>query len=299
MGPGVGMTTVPDHGKQAATGRYWPDRKAHQHRKRAHQVFYVLAILVAVTPWFGYRYVRDAIRGDDDAVPSALRDAASAAAPAPETGTLLPVHGGPDPASAAHHMSAIRAATAAGDDAAVRAGVDAMNTASRQTMRLMDPGRAVDREAARAAVQQLPGVRAAGWIDRTRLLVVATRDDAGAEAMIDTVCRRLEPLGDTVGVVVSVQDAATSGLPREASRSCRLAPGEQVEPQPQLPLPKSASTPSTPQTDRTGVAGALPAHGEARLMPIEGDPKLTEHPEASEARNEESMRILEETTPEM
>jgi hypothetical protein len=293
------MTTLPDHGKQAATGRYWPDRKAHLHRKRAHQVFYVLAVLVAVTPWFGYRYVRDAIRGDDDAAPSALQDAASAATPADKTTAPLPVHGGPDPTSAARHMGAIRAATAAGDDAAVRAGVDAMNMASRQAMRLVDPGRAVDREAARAAVQQLPGVRAAGWIDRTRMLVVTTSVDAGAEAMIDTVCRRLEPLGDTVGVVVSVQDAATSG-PREASRSCQLAAREQVEPQPQLPLVESASTPSTSQTDRTGTASALPAHGEARLTPIEGDPKLTtEHPEASEARNEESMRILEETTPEM
>jgi hypothetical protein len=292
------MTTLPDHGKQAASGRYWPDRKAHLHRKRAHQVFYVLAVLVAVTPWFGYRYVRDAIRGDD-AAPSTSQDAASAAAPARDTGTPLPVHDGPDPASAARHMGAIRAATAAGDDAAMRAGVDAMNTASRQAMRLVDPGRAVDREAARTAVQQLPGVRAAGWIDRTRLLVVTVRGDAGAEAMIDTVCLRLEPLGDTVGVVVSVQDTASGGRPRETSRSCRLAPGERIEPQPQLPLVESASTPSTSQTGRTGTAGALPAHGEARLTPIEADPKLTEHPEASEARNEESMRILEETTPEM
>lgn len=287
------MTTLPDHGKQAATGRYWPDRKAHLHRKRAHQVFYVLAVLVAVTPWFGYRYVRDAIQGDD-AAPSALQDAASAAAPAGETGTALP---GPDQPSVARHMGAIRAATAAGDDTAMRAGVDAMNTASRQAMRLVDPGRAVDREAARAAVQQLPGVRAAGWIDRTRLLVVTARDDAGAEAMIETVCLRLEPLGDTVGVVVSVQDAAAGGRPRETSRGCRSAPWEQADPQPQLPSSVSASTPA--QTGGTGVAGAMPAHGEARLVPVEADAKPAEGSEASEARNEESMRILEETTPEM
>lgn len=290
------MTTLPDHGKQAATGRYWPDRKAHRHRKRAHQVFYVLAVLVAVTPWFGYRYVRDAIQGDD-AVPSALQGAASAAAPAGETGTALPMHVGPDQPSVAHHMGAIRAATAAGDDTAMRAGVDAMNAASRQAMRLVDPGRAVDREAARATVQQLPGVRAAGWIDRTRLLVVTARDDAGAEAMIETVCLRLEPLGDTVGVVVSVQDGATGGRPRETSRGCRSAPGEQADPQPQLPPSVSAST--TAQTGGTGVAGAMPAHGEARLVPVEADSKPAEDPEASKARNEESMRILEESTPEM
>jgi hypothetical protein len=298
MGTGVGMTTRPDHGKQAATGRYWPDRKAHVHRKRAHQVFYVLAILVAVTPWFGYRYVRDVIRGDDP-TPSALQDVASAAAPLGGIDTAMPVHGGSDSASAARHMGAIRAAAAAGNDEAMRAGVDAMNTASRQAMRLVDPGRAVDREAARAAVQQLPGVRAAGWIDRTRLLVMTAGGDASAEAMTETVCRRLEPLGDTVGVVVSVQDAATSGLPRETSRSCHSTHGEQVEPQPPS-ASASTSTPSTPpQTDGAGVAGALPAHGEARLAPVEADPKPIEQPEANDARNEESMRILEETTPEM
>lgn len=290
------MTTPPDHGKQAAVGRYWPDRKAHLHRKRAHQAFYVLAILVAVTPWFGYRYVRDAIRGDD-AKPSALQDAASAAAPAREVGTPLPAHGGPDPASVARHMGAIRAATVAGDDTAMRAGVDAMNMASRQAMRLVDPGRAVDREAARTAVQQLPGVRAAGWIDRTRLLAVTARDDVDAEAMIETVCLRLEPLGDTVGVVVSVQDVAAGGRPRETSRGCQSARGQRADPQPQLQPPVPAST--RVQTGGTGVAGALPAHGEARLAPVGGDSKPAEDPEASGARNEESMRILEETTPEM
>lgn len=289
------MTTRLDHGKQAAVGRYWPDRKAHLHRKRAHQVFYVLAMLVAVMPWFGYRYVRDAIRGDD-AAPSALQDTASAA-PTREIGTPLPAHGGPDPASVARHMGAIRAATVAGDDTAMRAGVDAMNTASRQAMRLVDPGRAVDREAARAAVQQLPGVRAAGWIDRTRLLAVTARDDVDAEAMIETVCLRLEPLGDTVGVVVSVQDAAAGGRPRETSRGCQSARGAQADQPPQSPPPVPAST--RVQTGGTGVAGALPAHGEARLAPVGADSKPAEDPEASEARNEESMRILEETTPEM
>jgi hypothetical protein len=238
--------------------------------------------------------VRDAIRGDD-AAPSALVDAASVAASAREIGTPLPAHGGPDPASIARHMGAIRAATAAGNDTAMRAGVDAMNTASRQAMRLVDPGRSVDREAARAAVQQLPGVRAAGWIDRTRLLAVTARDDVGAEAMIETVCLRLEPLGDTVGVVVSVQDAAAGGRPRETSRGCQSARGEQADPQ--LPPPVSAST--RVQTGGTGVAGALPAHGEARLAPVAADSKQAEDPEANEARNEESMRILEETTPEM
>lgn len=294
------MTTGPEHGRQAAIGRYWPDRKAHLHRKRAHQAFYVLAVLVAVTPWFGYRYVRDAIRGDDAAAP---QNAVSAPTPARRTATPLPVHGGPDPASVARHMGAIRAASAAGDDTAMRAGVDAMNTASRQAMRLVDPGRAVDREAARAAVQQLPGVRAAGWIDRTRLLVIAARGDAGAEAMIDTVCRRLEPLGDTVGVVVSVQGAAASGLPRETSGSCHSAPGEQVEPQPSsASASTSTSTPTSPTQPHpgsTGVEGALPAHGEARLAPVETEVEPAEEQEADEARNEESMRILEETTPEM
>jgi hypothetical protein len=289
------MTTRPDQGKQAATGRYWPDRKAHLHRKRAHQAFYVLAVLVAVTPWFGYRYVRDAIHGDDDAEPSALQDAASAATPAGRTAAPLPVHGGPDPASAARHMGAIRAATAAGDDAAMRAGVDAMNTASRQAMRLADPGRAVDREAARVAVQQLPGVRAAGWIDRTRLLVVTERGNVGAEAMIQTACLRLEPLGDTVGVVVSVQDAAAGGRLHEASRSCRLAPGERVDEQPQSLPPQTP----TPQTYSASSPDALPAQGDVRPAPVEPDHVPARDARAREARNEESMRILEETTPEM
>ena len=274
--------TRPDHGKQAASGRYWPDRRAHRHRKRAHQAFYVLAILVVVAPWFGYRYLRDAIHGEDPTPPS-VQNVAPAADPADATGTAMQADGVTDPATVSRYMTAIRAAAATDDQNTMRANVDAMDQASRQAMRLVDPGRAVDREAARAAVQQLPDVRAAGWIDRTRMLVVVARDDLRNEAMIETVCRRLEPVGDTVGVVVSVQGrAATSGrLPRETGRRCRLAPGERIEPQPQ----------SVPQSTATGV-DALREQVESNSAPAEDD-------SSREQRNEEACRILEETTPEM
>jgi hypothetical protein len=275
--------TPPDHGKQAVAGRYWPDRKAHKHRKRAHQVFYVLAFLVAVAPWFGYRYVREALHGDEQAPQDAVPVAAAAGA----SGTAMPAHEVPDPVSAERHMGAIRAAAVAGDDEAMHAGVDAMNTASRQAMRLIDPGRTVDREAARVAVQQLSGVRAAGWIDRTRLLVVTAGDGRAAEAMIATVCRRLEPLGDTVGVVVSVQDTAAGPL-RETSRGCRPLPGERGDPQPL----------SETQAYGDGAAEAPPARrGTVSSAPTADLPAAQDGD--AEARNEESMRILEETTPEM
>ena len=94
--------------------------------------------------------------------------------------------------------------------------------------RLADPARPIDREAARAIARALPGVRSAVWIDRGNLLVRVEGAALRTQQTIDELCYRLEPLGDTLAVVVHLQDAApTSRAGMDTlSRNCQLAPGD-------------------------------------------------------------------------
>lgn len=59
-------------------------------------------------------------------------------------------------------------------------------------------------------------------------------DEARSEATIDAVCLALEPLGDTLAVVVNVQNAAArNGDEAEAlSRNCQLEQGDRAFLQP-------------------------------------------------------------------
>ena len=88
----------------------------------------------------------------------------------------------------------------------------------------------MDRESARTAVRSVDGVRSVAWIDRENLLVIVDRNKARSYATIDAICLELEPLGDTLGVVVNLQSgAANSGDELEIlSRNCQLAPGERA-----------------------------------------------------------------------
>lgn len=87
-------------------------------------------------------------------------------------------------------------------EAASRAPVDADAIAPAATRRL-------DREAARAAVRPLGGVRDAFWLDDNDLVVVVERGRAGSGEMIATVCAAIEPLGDNSSIVVDLQEATS------------------------------------------------------------------------------------------
>ena len=87
-----------------------------------------------------------------------------------------------------------------------------------------------DREAARAAVRTVPGVRSVAWVDRSHLLVRVDSNARRSHQLIDEVCYQLQPLGDTLAVVVNVQSTAarTSDELDTLSRNCQIVPGDRA-----------------------------------------------------------------------
>ncbi len=117
-----------------------------------------------------------------------------------------------------------------GNQEGVQRGMDDLNEDFRKSIKLADPSRRVDREAARTAARNVDGVRSLVWIDHENLLAIVTSKDQRSEATIDAICMQLEPLGDTLGVVVNLQSgAARTGDELEIlSRNCKLAPGDRA-----------------------------------------------------------------------
>jgi hypothetical protein len=130
----------------------------------------------------------------------------------------------------AGHILAARAAVVAGDTRAAEQHVNAMAHDLARSARIRDVHRPVDHEAARVAVRPLPGVRSSVWIDADNLLVMVDGQKFRHMDMIDQVCLALEPLGDTLGVVVNLQDvAARNGDEAETlSRNCQLPEGQRA-----------------------------------------------------------------------
>ena len=135
-----------------------------------------------------------------------------------------------DPVRTAGHMAGTRLAALAGDQQGVQRNMAAMHEDLMRAMKLADASRPIDREAARGIARDLPGVRSANWIDRHNLLVRVDGVELRSQQTIDELCIRLEPLGDTLAVVVHLQDAAATnhdGMDT-LSRNCQLAPGDQA-----------------------------------------------------------------------
>ena len=134
-----------------------------------------------------------------------------------------------DPLRTAGHLASTRLSALAGDQQGVQRSMDAMSEDLRRAMKLADASRPIDREAARAVARALPGTRSANWIDRHNLLVRVDGAHLRNQQTIDDLCIGLEPLGDTLAVVVHVQDAApaTRDGMDTLSRNCQLAPGDQ------------------------------------------------------------------------
>jgi len=141
---------------------------------------------------------------------------------------------GTNPLTTAGHLAGVEVADLSGDQRAMQAHVDAMHQNLMRDMRLADPARRIDPENARAAVRPLPGVQSSVWIDRQNLLVMVGGSQYRSMATIDRVCLALEPLGDTLAVVVNLQNvtATTSEGADTLSRNCQLGAGERAMLQP-------------------------------------------------------------------
>ncbi len=150
----------------------------------------------------------------------------------PEKVALKPQQAGQpmDQTKTLEHIASINAAGIAGDQEAIKKNMDAMNEDFRKAIKLSDPTRAVDRESARQAARKVPGVRSVVWLDRENFFVIVDKNELRSYETIDNICLQLEPLGDTLGVVVNLQSgAATNGDELEIlSRNCQLKPGERA-----------------------------------------------------------------------
>jgi len=138
------------------------------------------------------------------------------------------------PISVAKHLGGARAAALMGNQKAVAQNVQGMTKDILHDARIPDPARPIDHEAARAVVRPLSGVRSVVWMDHNNLLVMVGGAAYRNMAMVDRVCDALDPLGDTLAVVVNVQDvtATTSEGADAVSRNCQLPEGQQALLQP-------------------------------------------------------------------
>ncbi|WP_196778754.1 hypothetical protein [Cognatilysobacter tabacisoli] len=135
-----------------------------------------------------------------------------------------------NPVATAARIAAVRANAAVGNQAGVKREMEAFHEDFRKSIKRADPGRRVDRDAARAAARSIDGVRSVVWVDHENLLAIVEANELRSQATIDSICMALEPLGDTLGVVVNLQSgAARTGDELEVlSRNCQLAPGDRA-----------------------------------------------------------------------
>jgi len=185
-----------------------------------------------------------------------------------------------DPVATAARLAEIRGNTLVGNQQGVQRGMEGLNEDFRKSIKLADPSRRMDREAARSAARNVDGVRSLVWIDHENLLAIVTSNEQRSQTTIDAICMQLEPLGDTLGVVVNLQSgAASTGDELEIlSRNCQLAPGDRA------------------MMQRARMVDAIDPAVRAQHRANAGWAQ-TQRDRAREA--EESARVLEASTPEM
>lgn len=152
------------------------------------------------------------------------RGEAEAQAKAPRAGQAL------DPAETAARLVKMRSQALGGDQQGLQKNLQALNQDFNRSIKLADPSKRVDRENARIAARSVKGVRSVVWIDNENLFAIVGRNADRSYDTVDAICRQLEPLGDTLGVVVNLQSgAARNGDELEViSRNCQLPPGERA-----------------------------------------------------------------------
>lgn len=135
-----------------------------------------------------------------------------------------------NPLTTAGRFAAVQGAAIIGDTQGVQRNMAALGEDFRKSIKLADPARRVDHESARSAAKRVDGVRSVVWLDQENLFVIVSRNESRSHQTIDEICLELEPLGDTLGVVVNLQSgAARTGDELEIlSRNCQLAPGDRA-----------------------------------------------------------------------
>ena len=135
-----------------------------------------------------------------------------------------------NPYEMAEQLAAARTSAALGDTQAAEQHIKAVATGITRSARMPDVFRPIDHESARTAVRPIPGVRSSVWMDRENLIVMVNGASHRTMDMIDTVCLALEPLGDTLAIVVNVQDvtATTPDGATTLSRNCQLPEGQRA-----------------------------------------------------------------------
>lgn len=135
-----------------------------------------------------------------------------------------------DPYAVVGHTVGVHAAVLMGDGERAERHVRATARNVARSARIRDVHRPIDRETARGMARAVPGVRSAVWLDAENLIVMVDGQQYRSLEVIDRVCVALEPLGDTLGVVVNVQDArARNGdEAMTLSRNCQLPVGERA-----------------------------------------------------------------------
>jgi hypothetical protein len=183
-----------------------------------------------------------------------------------------------NPARVVARMAALEAASVTGNQNEAKRQMSGSQDEVRQAMRLPDPSRRIDPEAARSVVKAMPGVHSVAWLDRENLLAIIDNNGLRNQKTIDAICIQLEPLGDTLGVIVNLKMRAAQ-RPEERgtlSRNCQLAPGE-------LAFLQRKRKDYDPPPE---VAAAF---------------RASQKPQSDEDRKaqQEAQRILEASTPEM
>ena len=186
-----------------------------------------------------------------------------------------------DPVSTAARIARVRGAALVGDQDEVRRQMDALNDDVRRSMKLPDAARRIDPESARQAAKQVEGVRSVAWIDRDNLLAIVSRNELRSYDTIDAICRELDPLGDTLAVVVNVQSgvARTGDELEVLSRNCQLPPGDRAL----FQRNRQVDVVSPQIREQHKRNNAAPVVDPARLK----------------REQDEAMRLLEASTPEM
>jgi hypothetical protein len=166
-------------------------------------------------------------------------------------------------------------ASISGQDDIVRAQQQAVYDDYRRAIKLADPARAVNREQAREVARRIDGVRSVAWVDAANLYVIVERNEQKTEQTIDRICLALEPLGDTLGVVINLQSGeATTGAELQLLvRNCQLAVGEHAF--------------LHDRRDRNVVSDAVWAQHEANQQ----------RGATAENREDEAAKVLEASTP--
>jgi len=171
--------------------------------------------------------------------------------------------------------AATAAASATGQDEVARDQLRAIGDDYRRAIKLADPARAVNREQAREVARGIEGVRSVAWVDAANLYVIVERNELKTEQTIDRLCVALQPLGDTLGVVINLQsgEARTGAELQLLVRNCQLAVGEHAF--------------LHDRRDRNVVPDAVWAQHEANQQ----------RGAAAENREDDAAKVLESSTP--